>query len=88
MWTLFIQLFYCFVGVGGDIMKRTYVDIDGEKQKAVEEALEKAEQRHTRELKGALRRQEILLTEDKEKALAKQKQVTSLQDILYNLDVI
>ena len=57
-------------------MKRTTVDVDGEKQKAVEEALEKAEQRHTRELRGALRRQERKLNEERDKALLKQKTVS------------
>ena len=58
-------------------MKKTVVDIDGEKKTAVEEALESAEKRHTRELRAALRRQENKLVDTKDKALEKQKIVST-----------
>ena len=62
-------------GLGEELIQKTTVDVDGEKQKAVEEALEKAEQRHTRELRGALRRQEHKFNDEKERAMQKQKTV-------------
>ncbi len=56
-------------------MEQNHVDIDDEKDKAMVEALQKAEARHTRELQAALTRLEDQLEKDKDLALAHQKQV-------------
>ena len=54
------------------------MDVDGEKQNAVDEALKESERRHSRELRAALRRLEAQLVEEKRLSLEKQKQVKTI----------
>ena len=70
------DIWQCCVDLGEIIQKKYNVDVDGEKQRAVDEALKEAEKRHSRELRAALKRLEKTLVEDKEHALSKQQQVT------------
>ena len=57
------------------------MDVDGEKQNAVDEALKESERRHSRELRAALRRLEAQLVEEKRLSLEKQQQVKTI--VLY-----
>ena len=58
-------------------MAKTDVDVDGQKEQAIKEALEAADRRHTRELRAALGRTEKHLLAEKQKALDRQKKVLS-----------
>ena len=64
--------------MGDNILAATYVDDSVERDKAVAEAVEKAEERSTRELRAALRRLKMQKDEERQRALAKQKWVSSL----------
>ena len=63
------------IGLGEVIQRKYNVDVEGEKQRAVLEALKEAEKRHSRELRAALKRLEKTCMEDKRHALDKQLRV-------------
>lgn len=63
--------------VGDDVLRKTHVDIDAEKAAAVQEAVEAAERRHTRELRAAIKRLQTELEQDKARALERQKRVST-----------
>ena len=56
-------------------MKGNFVDVDGEKDKAVKAALVAADKRHGRELKAACYKLEQEMEDDKVRALERQQRV-------------
>jgi ribosomal silencing factor RsfS len=56
-------------------MKESFVDVDGEKSKAVKDALVIADKRHGRELKAACYKIERDMENDKARALQRQQRV-------------
>lgn len=61
------------IDVGDGVLRRTHVDVDGEKKRAVKEALEAAERRHTRELRASMKRLHKEMDDDKTRALDRQQ---------------
>ncbi|BFZ00766.1 hypothetical protein BsWGS_03805 [Bradybaena similaris] len=61
------------VGIGDKILDATRVDDKGEKDKVIQDAVEKSEARATRELRAALKRLKHEKDEERQRALDKQK---------------
>ena len=58
-------------------MTKTHVDIDGMRKAAVKEALDAAEERHVKELRAAMSRAKQQAKQDKDRALARQRVVST-----------
>lgn len=88
LYLVFLSMHYSFSSeIGEGIVEKTHVDVDGMLKGAVNEALESAERRHTRELKAVIHRAQKEAEEEKEKALSRQQIVCQWFKVLYHTEL-